>query len=64
MSATILATRRTQKNKNKNILAASTVSYADFKYRIEANSVADVRYGILLILALSSLTVYGLIISG
>lgn len=38
--------------------------FSDFNQLIEINSVGDVRYGLLLILALSSLTVYGLIISG
>jgi NADH:ubiquinone oxidoreductase subunit H len=31
---------------------------------VEANDVSNVRYGLLVILALSSLTVYGLIIAG
>jgi len=31
---------------------------------VEANDIADVRYGLLVTLALSSLTVYGLIIAG
>ena len=37
---------------------------AAFDLLTEINGVADVRYGLLLILALSSLTVYGLIIAG
>lgn len=35
-----------------------------FDLLVESNSISDVRYGLLVILALSSLTVYGLIIAG
>ena len=31
---------------------------------LETNDISDVRYGLLVILALSSLTVYGIIIAG
>jgi NADH-quinone oxidoreductase subunit H len=33
-------------------------------FLVELNDISDVRYGILVILALSSLTVYGIIIAG
>jgi len=36
----------------------------NFNILIEANDISDVRYGLLVVLALSSLTVYGLIIAG
>lgn len=58
----LVAPRKNKKYRAQTSLPAFT--FADFKYLTEANSVADVRYGLLLILALSSLTVYGLIISG
>lgn len=35
-----------------------------FDFLAESNMISDVRYGLLVILALSSLTVYGLIIAG
>jgi hypothetical protein len=35
-----------------------------FSMLVEINKVSDVRYGLLVILALSSLSVYGLIIAG
>lgn len=35
-----------------------------FDFLVESNMISDVRYGLLVILALSSLTVYGLIIAG
>jgi NADH-quinone oxidoreductase subunit H len=37
---------------------------ASFNFLVEANEISDVRYGLLVVLALSSLTVYGLIIAG
>lgn len=36
----------------------------DYTLAVEANNISNVRYGLLVILALSSLTVYGLIIAG
>lgn len=42
----------------------ATFPYLMFKYLTEVNDIGDVRYGLLVILAVSSLTVYGLIISG
>lgn len=35
-----------------------------FNFLVEANEISDVRYGLLVVLSLSSLTVYGLIIAG
>lgn len=37
---------------------------ASFNLLVEANDISDVRYGLLVVLALSSLTVYGLILAG
>ena len=37
---------------------------SNFRLLLEGNNISDVRYGLLVILALSSLTVYGLIIAG
>jgi NADH:ubiquinone oxidoreductase subunit H len=37
---------------------------AVFTNMVELNDISDVNYGVLVILALSSLTVYGLIIAG
>jgi NADH:ubiquinone oxidoreductase subunit H len=36
----------------------------NYTMSVEANDISNVRYGLLVILALSSLTVYGLIIAG
>lgn len=45
-------------------VAASAISYPEAQMIIESNDMSDVRYSLLVVLALSSLTVYGLIISG
>jgi NADH:ubiquinone oxidoreductase subunit H len=39
-------------------------SYSDFHLLIESNNVGDNQYGLLIVLAISSLSVYGLILSG
>lgn len=45
-------------------VVASEARANSFNFLIEANEISDVRYGLLVVLALSSLTVYGLIIAG
>lgn len=46
------------------MIVAGTELTRTFDLLTEMNNISDVRYGLLLILALSSLTVYGLIIAG
>jgi NADH-quinone oxidoreductase subunit H len=45
-------------------LQATPQESAMFNLMLETNDISDVRYGLLVILALSSLTVYGIIIAG
>lgn len=43
---------------------SKSLSFINFNLLTEVNDISDLRYGLLMILALSSLTVYGLIIAG
>lgn len=51
-------------NRRATALCAAAATPAEFFNALELNDISDVNYGVLAILALSSLSVYGLIIAG
>lgn len=51
-------------NHRATTLCAAAATPAEFFNALELNDISDVNYGVLAILALSSLSVYGLIIAG